>query len=131
MNITVKPHGGLNATGLQCRKCVEMVGNKNFGIWYDPGNIYFYSNGKIDPVKDAGTVDGLVFGMSVKDYVHPAQVDVTPGSGKVDFKSVMSRLIKGGFTGGPLVIECLAPGDLKALAVEAKKARTFFEGLVG
>ncbi len=43
MGISVKPHGGLNATGPQCRKTIEMVGHKNFRIWYDPGNIYYYS----------------------------------------------------------------------------------------
>ena len=49
MGISVKPHGGLNATGPQCRKTVEFVGHKNFGIWYDPGNIFYYSDGKLDP----------------------------------------------------------------------------------
>jgi len=130
MGLSVKPHGGLNADGPQCRKCVELVGNKNFGLWYDPGNIFYYSQGKLDPVDDAATVDGIVRGMSVKDYLPPQRVDVTPGTGKVNFPAVMARLIKGGFTSGPLVIECLAPGDLKALVVEARKARAFLERLV-
>ena len=42
----------------------------------------------------------------------------------------MARLKKGGFTSGPLVIECLAPGDLGFLLAEAKKARQFVEDLV-
>jgi hypothetical protein len=43
----------------------------------------------------------------------------------------MERLKKGGFTSGPLVIECLAPGaDLRATLQEAKKARLFVEQLV-
>jgi len=130
MNITVKPHGGTNATGPQCRKCIELVGHKNFGLWYDPGNVFFYSEGKLDPVDDAGTVDGLVRGMSVKDYKHPGRVDVTPGTGQVNFPAVMARLRKGGFTSGPLVIECLAQGDLKFLLAEAKKARQFVEHVV-
>jgi sugar phosphate isomerase/epimerase len=130
VGLSVKPHGGLNANGPQCRKCIELVGHKNFGLWYDPGNIFFYSQGKLDPVDDAATVDGLVRGMSVKDYLPPQRVDVTPGTGKVNFPAVMARLIKGGFTSGPLVIECLAPGDLKALVVEARKAREFLETLV-
>jgi len=131
IGISVKPHGGLNATGPQCRKTIEQVGNTNFRLWYDPGNIFYYSNGELDPVADAGTVDGLVVGMSVKDYVHPKKVDVTPGTGKVDFKAVLSRLKTGGFTAGPLVVECLAPGDDAATLAEAKKARTFVEELVG
>ena len=131
LGISVKPHGGLNATGPECRKTVEFVGHKNFGVWYDPGNILYYSEGKLDPVDDAATVDGLVMGMCIKDYLHPKNVAVTPGTGQVDFPNVMARLKQGGFTGGPLVIECLAPGDLAQTLAEAKKARRFVEELVG
>jgi len=127
VGITMKPHGGLNATGSQCRKAIEKVNHKNFTLWYDPGNIYYYSNGELDPVRDAATVDGLVTGMCVKDYQHPKEVLVTPGRGKVDFPAVLARLKKGGFTHGPLVIETLAPGDLGETLEQAKKARTFLE----
>jgi len=131
VGISVKPHGGLNATGPQCRKTVEMVGHKNFRIWYDPGNILYYSGGKLDPVADAATVDGLVVGMCVKDYRHPKNVMVTPGTGQVDFPKVLARLKKGGFTGGPLIVETLARGDAAATLKEAKKARRFLEELTG
>ena len=130
IGISVKPHGGLNATGSQCRKTVETVGHKNFRIWYDPGNIFYYSDGKLDPVDDAATVDGLVVGMSVKDYRPPKDVMLTPGAGQVNFTKVMARLKQGGFTSGPLVVECLAPGDLPQTLAEAKKARQFVEELV-
>jgi neutral ceramidase len=129
VGISIKPHGGLNATGPQCRKVVEMVGHRNFRIWYDAGNILYYSNGQLDPVADAATVDGLVTGMCVKDYRHPKDVLVTPGTGKVDFPAVFARLKKGGFTRGPLIVECLARGDLKQTLAEAKKARQFLEQL--
>ena len=131
LGLSVKPHGGLNSTGPQCRKVVERVGHKSFGLWYDPGNIFYYSDGRLDPVADAATVDGLVVGMSVKDYVPPKNVDVTPGTGKVDFRAVMARLKKGGFTGGPLVIETLAPGDLARTLEEARKGLKFVQDLVG
>ena len=129
VGITVKPHGGLNATGPQCRKMIEQVGHDNFTLWYDPGNIYFYSNGELDPVTDAATVDGLVTGMCVKDYRHPKNVQVTPGTGQVDFPAVLARLKKGGFTHGPLVIETLASGDPAETLEQAKKARKFLEEL--
>ena len=129
MGISVKPHGGLNATGPQCRKTIEMVNHKNFRIWYDPGNIYYYSDGKLNPVEDAASVDGLVVGMCIKDYKHPKKVDVTPGTGMVDFPAVIKRLKQGGFTGGALVVECLEPGDLEHTLAEAKKARQFLEEL--
>ncbi len=131
MEIVVKPHGGLNATGPQCRKTVEMVGHKNFRIWYDPGNMFYYSDGKLDPVVDAPTVDGLVTGMCVKDYRHPKDVAVTPGNGRVDFARVLAILKKGGFTSGSLVIECVEKGDVKQSIAEARKARRFLEGLLG
>ena len=131
LEITVKPHGGLNATGPQCRKVIETVQHKNFRLWYDPGNIYYYSGGKLDPVKEAATVDGLVTGMCVKDYLPPKNVLVTPGAGKVDFAGVLARLKQGGFRSGPLVVETLARGDLAATLAEAKKARKFLEQLTG
>jgi sugar phosphate isomerase/epimerase len=134
MGISVKPHGGLNATGPQCRKTVEFVGHKNFGVWYDPGNIFFYSNGELNPIDDAPSVDGLVMGMCIKDYQHPKKVDVTPGTGQVDFAAVLAKLRAGGFTKGALVVECLtpgAPGDLAHTLAEARKTRQFLENLTG
>ena len=102
----------------------------NFRLWYDAGNIFYYSQGKLNPVDDAASVDGLVAGMSVKDYRPPKNVDVTPGTGQVDFARVLAVLKRGGFTAGPLVVETLAPGDPAATLGEAKKARAFLEQLV-
>jgi sugar phosphate isomerase/epimerase len=130
VGMTIKPHGGQNATGPQCRKAIESVNHKSFRLWYDPGNVFFYSDGKLDPVEDSKTVDGLVVGMSIKDFLPPKEVAVTPGTGKVDFRAVMANLKKGGFTGGPLVIECLDKGDAAKLAADAVKARKFVEALV-
>jgi sugar phosphate isomerase/epimerase len=131
VGLSVKPHGGQNATGPQCRRIIEQVGHKNFRLWYDPGNIYYYSDGKLDPVTDAATVDGLVVGMSVKDFKPPKEVLVTPGTGQVNFREVFARLKQGGFTRGPLIVECLERGDLAHIAAEAKKARQFMEELTG
>ena len=130
VGLTIKPHGGLNATGEQLRDTINKVNHQNFRVWYDAGNILYYSDAKIKPVEDAAAVDGLVTGWCVKDYHYPRQVDLTPGTGQVDFRAVLARLKQGGFTGGPLVIETLAPGDLPHLLAEAKKARRFVEALV-
>ncbi|MDD4870027.1 MAG: sugar phosphate isomerase/epimerase [Kiritimatiellae bacterium] len=129
--LVLKPHGGLTANGPLLCKAIEDVKHKNFTVMYDPGNIYFYSNGENDPVNDCAALDGYVTGISVKDYKHPKQVDVTPGTGQVKFSALMDRLRKGGFTHGPLVIECLKSGDLPVLLQEAKKARSFVEQLMG
>ncbi|MGA2659568.1 MAG: sugar phosphate isomerase/epimerase family protein [Verrucomicrobiota bacterium] len=132
VGLSIKPHGGQNATGPQCRKLIEQVGHKNFRLWYDPGNIFYYSEGKLDPVADSATVDGLVVGMSVKDFKPPKEVEVTPGTGQVNFRQVLAHLNKGGFRSGPMIVECLARGDTPSkVTAEAKKARQFLEELTG
>jgi sugar phosphate isomerase/epimerase len=130
VGLSIKPHGGQNATGPQCRQRIEQVGRGNFRLWYDPGNIFYYSDGKLDPVDDSATVDGLVVGMSVKDFLPPKEVMLTPGDGRVNFREVLARLRKGGFTRGPLTVECLKRDDSPAkITAEARKARLFLEGL--
>ncbi len=130
IGVSVKPHGGTNATGPECRKLIESVGCSNFRLWYDPGNIFYYSDGKLDPADDSTTVNGLVVGMSVKDFRMPKEVELTPGTGMVNFPKVMANLKRGGFTSGALIIECLAPGDLAQLLANAKKAKAFIETVV-
>lgn len=131
VGLSIKPHGGQNATGPQCRAIIDRLGRKEFRLWYDPGNIFFYSEGKLNPVEDAPTVDGVVVGMSVKDFLPPKEVLVTPGTGKVDFRAVMTRLRQGGFRSGPLVVECLAKAETPAaVTVEAIKTRKFLQALL-
>jgi sugar phosphate isomerase/epimerase len=130
VGLSMKPHGGLNATGAQCRQAVERVGHPNFRVWYDPGNIFYYSDGALDPAEDAASVDGLVVGMSVKDFLPPKEVLVTPGEGRVNFPKVLARLRQGGFTRGPLIVECVKRGDLRQVVEEARKARLFVENLL-
>jgi sugar phosphate isomerase/epimerase len=131
VGLSVKPHGGSNPNGAECRKIIDQIGNKNFRLWYDPGNIFYYSDGKLDPVDDAAAVDGIVAGMSVKDFRLPKEVELTPGTGQVNFTKVLARLQQGGFTHGPLVVECLERGDLAHTNAEAVKARQFLEALTG
>jgi len=132
VGLVLKPHGGLNATGALCRRAIEKVGHDNFTLLYDPGNVRYYSDGKIDPLEDVAATGGFVTGMSVKDYKHPKEVGLTPGTGEIDFPALMRRLKENGFTHGPLVIECLTSrGSAKETIQEAVKARRFVESLVG
>ena len=128
--LTLKPHGGLNARGPECRKIIEKVNHPNFQFWYDPGNIYYYSDGFLDPVKDVDSVADIVKGMCVKDFKAPKQVVLTPGTGQVDFPILFAKLKMSGFTGGPLVIECLDEGDLIAKLAQAQKAKMFLEKML-
>ena len=127
--LLLKPHGGTTGTGPQLRDAVRRVNHPSFTLMYDPGNIYFYSKGRIDPVDDCQSVLGLVTGMSVKDY-RDNEVMLTPGMGQVRFSQLMKKLRQGGFTHGPMMIECLTPGNLKQTLTEAKKPKAFIEELV-
>jgi sugar phosphate isomerase/epimerase len=129
IGLSVKPHGGFVATGADCRKGIEQVRHKNFRLWYDPGNIFYYSDGKRDPVADAADVDGLVVGMSVKDFRPPKEISLTPGTGQVNWPALMARLKRGGFTRGPLLIETLERGEPRQVLASARQARAFLEDL--
>ncbi len=129
VGITLKPHGGLNATGAQCRQAVQRVNHPSFRLWYDPANILYYSNGQLDPLKDVLDVDGLVVGMSIKDFLPPNNVLINPGTGLVNFTPLFARLRLGGFTRGQLLVECTAPGSFTEITKAAKQARLLTERL--
>jgi sugar phosphate isomerase/epimerase len=130
VRLSVKPHGGANATGPQCRNLVETVGHRNFRVWYDPGNIFHYSKETVNPVDDVLSLDGLIVGMCIKDFRPPDGVMITPGTGNVNWRETMARAQKGGFTSGPLVVECLYRGESANLVAEALRARRFLERLM-
>ncbi|NUQ63678.1 MAG: sugar phosphate isomerase/epimerase [Pirellulales bacterium] len=129
--VVLKPHGGTTGTGPQLRDAAARINRKNFTVMYDPGNIFFYSKGQIDPVEDVKAAAGLVTGVSVKDYLPPDNVALTPGTGKVDFPALFRQLRRGGFAHGPLMIEMVKPGDPAETLQEAKEAKRFVEQLVG
>src|SRR3954452_15175218 len=67
--------------------------------------------------------------MSVKDFRDPEDVYVTPGTGRVNFAQVLTRLERGGFTRGPLIVG-LDRGNAAHVTDEAGKALRFLEALV-
>jgi len=125
--LVLKPHGGTTGTGPQLRDAVQRAGGKNVTVMYDPGNILFYSEGKVNPLEDCKAVRGLVSALSVKDFKSPREVMITPGTGQVDFPKLLQELHAGGFTHGPLLIEALTPGDMPQTLAEAKRAKEFVE----
>lgn len=128
--LVLKPHGGLNSTGAQIRDIVGAIDHPAFRVWYDPGNILYYSEGKCDPLDDVASVAGLVTGMCVKDFKLPQEVALNPGTGLVKFPELMKRLGEGGFRSGPLIVETLDPGDLPATIANARKAREFLQSIL-
>jgi sugar phosphate isomerase/epimerase len=130
IHLTLKPHGGTNATGNDLRKIINYVNHENFKVWYDPANIFYYSDGQINPIDDIVSCKGLIVGMSIKDYTHPKNVNVTPGNGLVGYPKLFKTMIELGFSSGPLIVECLAKGDYESVVNEAKKTREFLNNLI-
>lgn len=125
--LVIKPHGGLTGTGPLCRQAIERIGHRNVTLMYDPGNIRYYSEGELDPLEDCLTIAGLVTSISAKDFRAPKAVDVTPGSGEIDFAELFSRMHQGGFTHGAALIETVSPGDAAHTLAEVIKAKEFLE----
>ena len=130
ITIVLKPHGGTNATGEDLKKIVEFVNKPNFKVWYDPGNIFYYSDAKINPLDDVSLSKGLIAGCSIKDYLHPKNVNVTPSDGMVNFPELFKRFRQLGFTSGPLLIECLARGDFDFVTKEAVRAGNYIQKII-
>lgn len=130
VRICMKPHDTFNFTGEDCKATVKRMGHPNFAFYYDPGNILHYSKGERPPEKDSVGIGDVVHGMCVKDYAEGSSVNITPGTGQVNFDKVMENLGESGFEGGPMIIECLKPGSLDELLAAAKKTRVFVEELI-
>ena len=130
VRICMKPHDTFNFTGEDCKGTVKRIDHPNFAFYYDPGNILHYSKGQRAPEMDSVGIGDAVHGMCVKDYREGVSVNITPGTGQVDFKKVLQNLRDAGFQGGPMIIECLNPGTLEEILAEAKKTRVFVEDLI-
>jgi sugar phosphate isomerase/epimerase len=126
IQIAMKPHGGSSGASEEILECVEKVGHANFKIWYDAGNIIYYT-GK-DPVTELEPIARHVTGFCAKDCPAPkGEVMSQFGTGKVDFKAVFTKLKTAGFH-GPLMVEGVKVGTTAAeTTANARANREFLE----
>lgn len=126
VQVTLKPHGGGSGASEEILRCLEKVAHPNFKIWYDAGNIIYYT-GK-DPVTELGPVAKYVTGFCAKDCPAPkGEVMSQFGTGKVDFKSVFAKLKSSGFN-GPVMVEGVQVGATPEQTTENARAnREFLE----
>ena len=126
VQVVMKPHGGSSGASDEILAAMKRVGHPNFRIWYDAGNIIYYT-GK-DPVEELKPIVQYVTGFCAKDCAAPqSEVMIQFGAGKVDFASVFKVLKSAGFS-GPVMVECCAVGDTpEATAVNARANREFLE----
>jgi sugar phosphate isomerase/epimerase len=126
LKLVLKPHGGSSGASDEIIRSIKAINHPNFSIWYDAGNIIYYT-GK-DPVTELEPIAKYVTGFCAKDCAAPkADVMVQLGSGKVDFARVFSVLKGAGFS-GPIMLEGSDPGKSAAEATaNAKTNREFLE----
>ena len=127
VTVTLKPHGGVSATSLDLLRAVERVDHPNFGIYFDPGNILYYTGGS--PLENLDKLAPHVVGICIKDEAggEKGDVNIEPGTADVDFEAVFSILKAGGFGGGPVLVECLGGEELADINQRAARVRERIE----
>lgn len=129
LQIALKPHGGGSGASEEILRCLEKVGHPNFRIWYDAGNIIYYT-GK-DPVAELEPIARYVTGFCAKDCPGPkSEVMSQFGTGKVDFKAVFAKLKSVGFK-GPIMVEGVKVGaSAEETGANARANREFLEKVI-
>ena len=126
VQVVMKPHGGSSGASDEIIAAMKKVGQPNFKIWYDAGNIIHYT-GK-NPVEELKPIVQYVTGFCAKDCAEQkGDVMIQFGTGKVDFAGVFEVLKSAGFD-GPIMVECCAIGETpEATAANARANREFLE----
>jgi sugar phosphate isomerase/epimerase len=126
VELVMKPHGGSSGASDEIKLAIQKVGHANFRIWYDAGNIIYYT-GK-DPLEELKPIVQHVTGFCAKDCGEPkGDVMIQFGAGKVDFAAVLGLLKSAGF-GGPIMVECCAVAETaEATGQNARANRQFLE----
>lgn len=131
IKLVMKPHGGGSGASAEILSAIKTVGHKNFKIWYDAGNIIYYT-GK-DPVEELKPIVPHVTGFCAKDCSvgidaagkRKPDVMIQFGAGQVDFTAVFQTLKAGGFN-GPVMVECCKIGVTAAETTANAKANHDF-----
>lgn len=125
INLVLKPHGGGSGASEEIIHCIKQVNRPNFKIWYDAGNIIYYT-GK-DPVEELKPIVQYVTGFCAKDCGAPkGDVMIQFGTGKVDFAAVYGELKKAGFQ-GPTFVECAGGKTFQEVTDCARANKAFLE----
>ena len=124
IKLVMKPHGGGSGASDEIVAAMKAVDHPNFKIWYDAGNIIYYT-GK-NPVEELKPIARHVTGFCAKDCAAlKSDVMIQFGAGTVDFAAVFSTLKAAGFD-GPIMVECCKVGATPAETMENARANRMF-----
>jgi len=126
VKLVMKPHGGISGSSTEILQVIREVNHRNFSIWYDAGNIIYYT-GK-DPVSEIAPIASHITGFCAKDCGGPkGDVMIQFGTGKVDFPAVFKSLKAAGFNGPVMVEGCKVGETPEDTANNARANREFLE----
>ncbi len=129
LKLVMKPHGGNSGASGEILNAMKAVGHPNFKIWYDAGNIIYYT-GK-DPIEELKPIARHVTGFCAKDCAaEKSDVMIQFGTGKVDFAGVFSVLKGAGFEGPIFVEGCKVGATPEDTMANARANRTFLENVL-
>ncbi len=127
IKLVLKPHGGGSGASEEIIRCRARVNRPNFKVWYDAGNIVFYT-GK-DPLEQLKPIAKHVTGFCAKDCdKQKGSVMIQLGAGVVDFHAVFTELKNAGFN-GPVMLECAGGKTYEEVTANAKANRIYLEKL--
>ena len=129
IKLVMKPHGGGSGTSAEITAALQAVRHANFKIWYDAGNIIYYTDK--DPVEELKPIAQHVTGFCAKDCGAPqGDVMIQFGTGRVDFARVFQTLNAAGFD-GPIMVECCTVGaTAEDTMANARANRAFLERIL-
>ena len=129
IKLVMKPHGGSSGASDEIVTVMKAVRHPNFKIWYDAGNIIYYT-GK-DPVEELKPIARHVTGFCAKDCAAvKSDVMIQFGTGKVDFPGVFRTLKAAGFA-GPIMVECCKVGaTAEETSANARANRRFLDDVL-
>ena len=129
IKLVMKPHGGSSGASDEIVTVMKAVRHSNFKIWYDAGNIIYYTGR--DPVEELKPIAQHVTGFCAKDCgAVKGDVMIQFGTGKVNFAAVFATLKAAGFA-GPIMVECCTVGaTAEETMANARANRVFLEDVL-
>ena len=132
--VLIKQHGGNTATGVDCQRIVQDVGDDNVKICYDAGNVLDYEND--DPIADIQACWPDVRAFAIKDHRNwPEDRDCGPGFGEIDHYRLLQPVA---YTGLAMPLACenifeplvARPKDPTGVDSLARRAREYLETVI-
>ncbi len=129
IQLVIKPHGAVSATAADILMCLEKINHPNVSVWYDAGNIIYYTG--LDPLQELEPIISHVTAFTAKDCAAKGtDVMIQLGTGKVDFAAIFRRLKKANFN-GPIMLETCALTEAAAeTTANAKANRLYLESVL-